>query len=57
MIQQLSSREIGLTDPKSLRRSFKSERALSVELNSGKNMEQVFSSGVNSIDIEKQYGQ
>lgn len=50
----LMSREIGQTDCLALRRHKTSSRAMSIQLSSDKNMQQVFNSGVNSLDLETQ---
>eukprot|EP00112_Aurelia_sp_Birch-Aquarium-sp1_P011298 Seg2376.3 transcript_id=Seg2376.3/GoldUCD/mRNA.D3Y31 product="DNA excision repair protein ERCC-8" protein_id=Seg2376.3/GoldUCD/D3Y31 len=54
MLPLLTRREIGLADGLFFRRSEKSRRAKSIQLSHDRNMEAVFASGVNSLDVEKQ---
>ena len=50
----LSGRETGIVNSLLLRRLEKYKRARSLQLCNEKNMEQCFSSGINSLDLEKQ---
>ena len=54
LMQLLEGRETGAIDGQFLRRTEKHKRVKSLQLSSCKNMEQCFSSGVNSLDLESQ---
>ena len=54
MVPLIAQREVGLADTLLLRRWARTRRAMSMQLSNDKNMEQIFSSGVNSLDLEQQ---
>ena len=54
MLPLLATREIGLADGLYFRRTEKSRRATAIQLSHDRNMEAAFTSGINSLDIEKQ---
>ena len=54
LISLLVGREVGVVNGLSLRRAERFKRAKSLQLCNDRNMEQCFSSGVNSLDLERQ---
>ncbi|XP_065069922.1 DNA excision repair protein ERCC-8-like [Rhopilema esculentum] len=54
MVPLIAQREVGLADSLLMRRWARTRRVMSMQLSNDKNMEQIFSSGVNSLDLEKQ---